>query len=81
MTTKSKTGIRKPKKIISLPTVVVTPIEPTTNKEAATCHEWIQAMLEEFQSLSKQHKWELVLSHQNQHLTGYKWVYKIKRAS
>ena len=55
--------------------------EPHTYREAYTNLLWLQAMIEELQSLEKTHTWDLVDLPRDKSIIGCKWVYKIKTKS
>ncbi|KAM7469310.1 hypothetical protein LguiA_007493 [Lonicera macranthoides] len=55
--------------------------EPYSFKKASSNPLWLQAMIEELQSLEKAQTWELVVLPPGKTVGGYKWVYKIKTRS
>ena len=52
--------------------------KPHTYCEASTDSLWQIVMKEEFDTLSKNHIWDLITLPPRQSLVGYKWIYKIK---
>ena len=52
--------------------------EPHTYREVHTNLLWQQAMLEELDTLHKNHTWEMVDLPPSQFVVGCRWVYKIK---
>ncbi|KAL0448236.1 UNVERIFIED_CONTAM: Retrovirus-related Pol polyprotein from transposon TNT 1-94 [Sesamum latifolium] len=57
--------------------------EPTTFHRAIISQEkkeWMGAMVEEMESLQKNHTWELVQLPEGKKVIGCKWVYKKKPA-
>ena len=58
-----------------------TSTDPASYKEAmlsTDCENWKIAMKEEYDSLMKNHTWELVERPKNQRLIGCKWIFKTK---
>ena len=53
-------------------------IEPTNYKEENQSHEWRAAMNEEFESIIRNHTWELVELRKGKTPIGCKWLYKPK---
>ena len=62
-------------------TALATLHEPHTYHEASTDHLWQIAMKEEFDALSKNHTWDLVIFPPRKSVVGCKWIYKIKTRS
>ncbi|PKU73789.1 Retrovirus-related Pol polyprotein from transposon TNT 1-94 [Dendrobium catenatum] len=77
MTTRSKTGNLKPKKIFNL-LHTHPPPDPTTYHEAAKQEHWRRAMSDEFQALQTQGTWILVPPNSNQNVLGCKWTFRTK---
>ena len=69
MVTRSKAGISKPKVLVS---VLSRPQEPRSTEEALSSPEWIAAMNEEMDALTRNKTWSLVPS------PGCKCVFKVK---
>lgn len=49
-----------------------------TYSQAATDHNWQQAMKLELHALESNHTWEVVPKPPDQHIVDYKWIFKIK---
>lgn len=71
MTTRSKSGIFKPKFFLAHSA-------PASVKEALSDENWKRAMVEEIQSLQKNDTWILVPLPQNRRAIGCKWIFKVK---
>ena len=84
MTTRSKSGISKPK-LLHFTTTKPKPdylqTEPPTLTIASQFPEWTAAMKAEFDALHRQHTWSLVPPPSGQNIIGCRWVYKLKRHS
>ena len=55
--------------------------DPTTFNEAIGCHDresWMNAMMEEMESLEKNSVWELVPKPKDRKIVGCKWVFRKK---
>ena len=52
--------------------------EPTSYKESAQNKEWVEAMMEEYQSIIKNDAWDIVPKQENKSGVSSKWIYKIK---
>jgi hypothetical protein len=55
--------------------------DPTTFNEAIDCHDresWVNAMMEEMESLEKNSVWELVPKPKDRKIVGCKWVFRKK---
>ena len=82
MTTRSKSGIFKPRQVLDLHTITNSSLEtsePTTITQAQKSSHWRQAMCEEYDALLHNSTWTLVPSHPAQNIIGCKWVFRIKR--
>ncbi|PKU81836.1 Retrovirus-related Pol polyprotein from transposon TNT 1-94 [Dendrobium catenatum] len=77
MQTRSKSGITKPRQILSLLGQDEHPV-PTTYKQALKIEVWKDAMKSEYQALINQGTWSLVPKPPNKPIIGSKWTYKIK---
>ena len=77
MVTQAKSGIRKPKHILSLNTDTVG-LECTSFKKASTNSHSQEAMTEEYNALLANDTWELAPSQSGKNLVGCKWVYRVK---
>ncbi|XLU82308.1 hypothetical protein S245_005728, partial [Arachis hypogaea] len=78
MTTRSKSGVFKPKAL----TVQQTDLlynTPRTVAEALQCSHWREAMDKEFAALQKCKTWELTEPPANTTIIGSKWVFAIKK--
>jgi len=53
--------------------------EPTSVSKALQCHQWKQAMSEEFTDLMNNGTWSLVPSQPHFNVIGNKWVFRFKR--
>ena len=54
-------------------------VEPTCFTQASKNPKWRTAMEEGFNALMRNGTWQLVPSHSNMNLVGFKWVFRIKR--
>ena len=52
--------------------------EPTIYEEAAQKKEWVEAMMEEYQSIMNNDVWDIVHKPENKIVVSSKWIYKIK---
>jgi len=73
----SKSGISKPKPILSL-SVLHMDSDPTSFSQAIKHAHWRNAMSEEFNAFSTNDTWELVPHTPAMHVIGCKWIYKTK---
>ena len=55
--------------------------EPTSYEEAKQNKEWVEAMMEEYQSIMKSGVWDIVPKPKNESVVSSKWIYKIKHAA
>ena len=82
MVTRGKGGIFKPKKLFSLSKHPILPVEESTSvSKALQCHQWKQAMSEEFTALMNNGTWSLVPSQPHFNVIGNKWLFHLKRNS
>ncbi|KAI0499987.1 hypothetical protein KFK09_018195 [Dendrobium nobile] len=78
MQTRLKSGIAKPKHIVSLLTTNTSTATPSTYAQAIKQPHWRQSMTEEFNALQKQDTWTLVPAPANTPILGCKWTFKTK---
>src|SRR5882757_1862253 len=55
--------------------------EPTNYEEAIQKKEWVEAMMEEYQSIMKNDVWDIVPKPEDKSAVSSKWIYKIKHAT
>jgi hypothetical protein len=55
--------------------------EPTCFEEAIQKKEWVDSMMEEYQSIIKNDEWEIVPRPKSKDVLSSKWIYKIKHAA
>jgi hypothetical protein len=55
--------------------------EPTCFEETIQRKEWVDAMIEEYQSIMKNEVWEIVPRPGNKDVVSYRWLFKIKHAA
>jgi hypothetical protein len=55
--------------------------EPSTLEEAAEKPEWKDAMMEEYQSIVKNHVWQVVSRPEGKSVVTSRWIYKIKHVA
>jgi hypothetical protein len=55
--------------------------EHTCFEEAIQKKEWVDAMMEEYQSITKNDVWEIVPRPKHEEVVSSKWIYKIKHAA
>ena len=55
--------------------------EPTCFEEAIQKIEWVDAMIEEYQSIMKNKVWEIVPRPKNKDVVSSRWLFKIKHAT
>ncbi|KAI0523320.1 hypothetical protein KFK09_005715 [Dendrobium nobile] len=78
MQTRLKSGITKPKQILSLIATTPPTSTPNTYAQAVKHSHWRQAMSDEFHALQKQSTWTLVPPPANTLILGCKWTFKTK---
>ena len=54
--------------------------EPTNYEEAIQKKEWVEEMMEEYQSIMKNDVWDIVPKLEGKSVVSSKWIYKIKHA-
>ena len=52
--------------------------EPTSYEEDAQKKEWVEEIMEEYQSIMKNVVWDIVHKPENKSVVSSKWIYKIK---
>ena len=55
--------------------------EPTNYEEVVQNKEWVEGMMEEFQSIMKNDVWDIVPKPEGKSVVSSKWIYKIKHAA
>ena len=55
--------------------------EPTSYEEDVQKKEWVEAMMEEHQSIVKNDVWDIVPKPEGKSVVYSKWIYKIKHAT
>ena len=55
--------------------------EPTSYEEAVHKKEWVEAMMEEYQSIMKNGVWDIVPKPKGKSVVSSKWIYKIKHVA
>ena len=55
--------------------------EPSSYEESSQKKEWVEAMMEEYQSMMKNDVWNIVPKPENKSMVFLKWIYKIKHAA
>ncbi|PKU66248.1 Retrovirus-related Pol polyprotein from transposon TNT 1-94 [Dendrobium catenatum] len=78
MQTRLKSGISKPKHILSLLSSTNPMPTPATYAQAHKHKHWCRAMEDEFAALQKQSTWTLVPAPPNKPILGCKWTFKTK---
>ncbi|GAA0153411.1 transmembrane signal receptor [Lithospermum erythrorhizon] len=82
METRSKSGIHKPRQVLSLTaTSTASPSlqhTPSCFTEVVKYKHWRQAMSNEYNPLIFNNTWSLVRSDSTQHLIGCKWIFRVK---
>jgi len=76
MTTRSKSGIFKPKTFLTHTTS--TSHIPTSISEALSSPQWLQAMTDEYNALLTNHTWSLTSLPAGAKAVGCKWLFKNK---
>ena len=54
--------------------------EPSSFKEAVEDPSWVDAMVEEYDSIVKNSAWEIVPRPEGKLVAGSRWIYKVKQA-
>lgn len=54
--------------------------EPSSFEEAVSQHVWIDAIVEEYNSIMKNNVWEVGPRPENKSVVGSRWLYKVKHA-
>lgn len=75
MTTRSKSGIFKPK----VYTTACKLEEPSNYEQTVKSENWRKAMSEEYQALTRNKTWTLVKPPKDKNIVDCKWIYKPKR--
>ena len=92
MTTRSQTGNLKPRTFsdfklysthypLQALSSTVTPLAPTSYRQAALLPDWCVAMREEYDALLANETWKLCPRPVDHNVVGNKWVYKVKQTS
>ena len=55
--------------------------EPTCFETIVQKREWVEAMMEEYQSIMKNDVWEVVPKPDGKSVVSFKWIYKIKHTT
>ena len=55
--------------------------KPSSFKEAIEQHVWVDAMVEEYESIVKNSVWEVVPRLEDKSMVGSKWIYRVKQAT
>ena len=55
--------------------------EPPSFKEAMEDPAWVDAMVEEYDSIVRNSAWEIVPRPEGKSMVGSKWIYKVKQAA
>ena len=55
--------------------------EPSSFEEATQHDVWQEAMVEEYDSIMKNHVWEVMPRPQGKKVVGSRWIYKVKHAA
>ena len=55
--------------------------EPTNSEESLQKKEWVEAMMEEYQSIMKNDVWDIVPKLEGKSVVSSKWIYNIKHAA
>lgn len=78
MTTRSKTGIRKPNPRYALVASKTIPSLPQTVADALAHPGWHQAMIEELDSIYQNHTWSLTPATAEMNILGCRWIFTVK---
>ena len=52
--------------------------EPSSFEEAMEEPAWVDAMVEEYDSIVRNNAWEIVLRPEGKSVVGLRWIYKVK---
>ena len=55
--------------------------EPSSFKEAVEEPKWVDAMVEEYDSIVRNSAWEIVPRPEGKSVVGLRWIYKVKQAA
>ena len=55
--------------------------EPSSFKEAVEDPAWVDAMVEEYDSIVRKSAWEIVPRSEGKSVVGSRWIYKVKQAA
>jgi len=55
--------------------------KPSSFEEAISQPVWVDAMVEEYDSIMKKNLWEVVPRPENKSVVGSRWIYKVKHAT
>ena len=56
-------------------------IEPSSFEEAVEDPAWVDAMVEEYDSIVRNSAWEIVPRPEGKSVVGSRWIYKVKQAA
>ena len=55
--------------------------EPSSSEEAVEDPAWVDAMVEEYDSIIRNSAWEIVPRPEGKSVVGLRWIYKVKQAA
>ena len=55
--------------------------EPSSFEEAVEEPAWVDAMIEEYESIVRNSAWEIVPRPEGKSVVGSRWIYKVKQAA
>ena len=55
-------------------------IEPSSFEEVMEDPAWVDAMVEEYNSIARNSAWEVVTRLEGKSMVGSRWIYKVKQA-
>ena len=55
--------------------------EPSSFEEAVEDLSWVDAMVEEYDSIVRKNAWEIVPRPEGKSVVGLRWIYKVKQAT
>ena len=55
--------------------------EPSSFKEVVEDPAWVDAMVEEYDSIVRNSGWEIVSRPEGKSMVGSRWIYKVKQAA